>query len=85
MPSLHLFKIALERVIRKSGVNTRDSIFRKFSQMSFTDDSTDYFSFSAIIWCTKYAPGVLNYTIREAEYAPSPYRLKITTTNLKDF
>ncbi|GFU12537.1 endothelin-converting enzyme homolog [Nephila pilipes] len=26
------------------------------------------------IWCIKYAPGILNYTIREAEHAPSPYR-----------
>lgn len=50
----------------------------------FSTDQLFFITYGSI-WCTKYAPGVLNYTIREAEHAPSPYRLKITITNLKAF
>ncbi|CAL1261356.1 unnamed protein product [Larinioides sclopetarius] len=51
---------------------------------SFSLDQLFFITYGSI-WCTKYAPGVLNNTIREAEHAPSPFRLRITTANLQAF
>ncbi|KAF8785573.1 Endothelin-converting enzyme like protein [Argiope bruennichi] len=51
---------------------------------NFSLDQLFFITYGSI-WCTKYAPGMLNRTIREAEHAPSPYRLRITTANLQAF
>ncbi|XP_035229341.1 endothelin-converting enzyme homolog isoform X2 [Stegodyphus dumicola] len=51
---------------------------------NFSTEQLFFLSYGSI-WCTKYAKGMLNYTIKESDHAPAPYRLRITTENMEEF